>query len=160
MKVKGIILFVLILFVSMSYVSAHGADLTEDTMIMANESNGVLAKSIVDNLGLDIKVYKFESEGDVEHQLEHALTNPNKRILAISYQDTVNSYLDEHTELKDRVIVSGDDNQSISDNAQKLLSIDVNKNSSGDFATPLIVGIVIGAILGLIGGVVLMKRKN
>ena len=52
------------------------------------------------------------------------------------------------------------DNQSISDNAQKLLSIDVNKNSSGDFATPLIVGIVIGVILGLIGGVVLMKRKN
>ena len=160
MKVKGIILFVLILFVSMSYVSAHGADLTEDTMIMANESNGVLAKSIVDDLGLDIKVYKFESEGDVEHQLEHALTNPNKRILAISYQGTVNSYLDEHSELKNRVIVSGDDNQSISDNAQKLLSIDVNKNSSGDFATPLIVGIVIGVILGLIGGVVLMKRKN
>lgn len=160
MKVKGIILFVLILFVSMSYVSAHGADLTEDTMIMANESNGVLAKSIVDDLGLNIKVYKFESEGDVEHQLEHALTNPNKRILAISYQDTVNSYLDEHSELKNRVIVSGDDNQSISDNAQKLLSIDVNENSSGDFATPLIVGIVIGAILGLIGGVVLMKRKN
>ena len=80
--------------------------------------------------------------------------------MAISYQGTVNSYLDEHSELKNRVIVSGDDNQSISDNAQKLLSIDVNENSSGDFATPLIVGIVIGVILGVIGGVVLMKRKN
>lgn len=160
MKASGIILFILVLLVSMSYVSAHGADLTEDTMIMANESNGVLAKAIVDDLGLDIKVYKFESEGDVEHQLEHALTNPNKRILAISYQGTVNSYLNEHSDLKNRVIVSEDDNQSISDNAQKLLTIDVNGNSSGDFATPLIVGIVIGAILGLIGGVVLMKRKN
>ena len=156
----GVILFILILFAGISAVSAHGADLTEDTMIMANESNGVLAKSIVDDAGLDIKVYKYESEGDVEHQLEHALTNPNKRILAISYQDTVNSYLDQHPELKDRVIVSGDDNQSIADNAQKLLTIDVNQNSSGDFTTPLIVGVVIGAIIGLIGGVFLMKRKN
>ncbi len=160
MKAYGVIFFILVLFVGISAVSAHGADLTEDTMIMANESNGVLAKSIVDDSGLDIKVYKYESEGDVEHQLEHALTNPNKRILAISYQDTVNSYLNQHPELKDRVIVSGDDNQSIADNAQKLLTIDVNKNSSGDFTTPLIVGVVIGAIIGLIGGVFLMKRKN
>jgi hypothetical protein len=161
-KVSGIILFILVLVVSMSYVSAHGADLTEDTMIMANESNGVLAKAIVDDLGLDVKVYKYESEGDVEHQLEHALTNPNKRILAISYQDTVNSYLDNHSELKNRVIVSGDDNQSISDNAQKLVAINVNEtsSSSGGFATPLIVGIVIGAIIGLIGGIVIMRRKN
>jgi hypothetical protein len=161
-KASGIILFILVLVVSMSYVSAHGADLTEDTMIMANESNGVLAKAIVDNLGLDIKVYKYESEGDVEHQLEHALTNPNKRILAISYQDTVNSYLDNHSELKNRVIVSGDDNQSISDNAQKLVAINVNEtsSSSGGFSTPLIVGIVIGAIIGLIGGIVIMRRKN
>jgi hypothetical protein len=161
-KASGIILFILVLVVSMSYVSAHGADLTEDTMIMANESNGVLAKAIVDNLGLDIKVYKYESEGDVEHQLEHALTNPNKRILAISYQDTVNSYLDNHSELKNRVIVSGDDNQSISDNAQKLVAINVNEtsSSSGGFATPLIVSIVIGAIIGLIGGIVIMRRKN
>lgn len=159
MKTAGFIICIVILFMGMSYVSAHGADLTEDTMIMANESNGVLAKAIVDDLGLNIKVYKFESEGDVEHQLEHALTNPNKRILAISYQDTVNSYLDNHTELKDRVIVSGDDNQSISDNAKKLMTIDVNSNFSGNFVTPLIVGLVIGAIIGLIGGIVIMKRK-
>ena len=164
MKIKatGIILFIFVLVVSMSYVSAHGADLTEDTMIMANESNGVLAKAIVDDLGFDVKVYKYESEGDVEHQLEHALTNPNKRILAISYQDTVNSYLDNHSELKNRVIVSGDDNQSISENAQKLVAINVNESSasSGGFAIPLIIGVVIGAIIGLIGGIVIMKRKN
>jgi hypothetical protein len=161
-KASGIILFILVLALSMSYVSAHGADLTEDTMIMANESNGVLAKAIVDDLGLDVKVYKYESEGDVEHQLEHALSNPNKRILAISYQDTVNSYLDNHSELKNRVIVSGDDNQSISENAQKLVAINVNETSasSGGFATPLIVGVVIGAIIGLIAGIVIMKRKN
>ena len=129
-------------------------------MIMANESNGILAKSIVDDNGFDIKVYKYESDGDVEHQLEHALTNPNKRILAISYQDTVNSYLDEHPELKNRVIVSEDDNESITSNAEKLLSIDTNSDSLGEFVTPLIVGLVIGLLIGLIVGVFIMKQKN
>lgn len=110
MKIYGLLILSLILFVGTSSVSAHGADLTEDTMIMANESNGILAKSIVDDLGLDnVKVYKYVSEGDVEHQLEHALSNPNKRILAISYQDTVEDYLNDHPDLKNRVIVSGDD---------------------------------------------------
>ena len=158
-KIYAILIMSLILFIGISAVNAHGADLTEDTMIMANETNGITAKAIVDDLGLDVKVYKFVSEGDVEHQLEHALTNPNKRILAICYQDTVNNYLNEHSELKNRVIVSDDDNASISENAQKLVEIDVNGGSS-DFTTPLIVGIVIGAILGLIGGVFVMKTKK
>lgn len=159
-KIYGILILFLVLFIGISAVSAHGADLTEDTMIMANETNGILAKSIVDDNGFDIKVYKFESEGDVEHQLEHALTNPNKRILAISYQDTVNNYLDEHPELKDRVIVGDDDNESITSNSQKLLSIDTNAGSSGDFITPLVVGLVIGILIGLIAGVLIMKQKN
>jgi hypothetical protein len=159
-KVCGLLILFLALFIGISFVSAHGADITDDTMIMANETNGILAKSIVDDNGLDIKVYKFESDGDVEHQLEHALTNPNKRILAISYQGTVNKYLDKHPELKNRVIVSEDDNGSISSNAEKLLLIDTNNNSSGDFTTPLIVGLVIGLFIGLIAGVFIMKQKN
>lgn len=159
MKVYGLLILFLVLFIGIAAVSAHGADLTEDTMIIANETNGILAKSIVDDNGLDIKVYKFESEGDVEHQLEHALTNPNKRILAIAYQDTVNNYLDEHPELKDRVIVSGDDNESIANSAEQLLLINVD-NSSNGFAIPLIVGLVIGAIIGLICGVFIMKKRS
>ena len=159
-KILKILLLGVVLLLGVSFVSAHGADLTEDTMIMANESNGILAKSIVDDNGFDIKVYKYESDGDVEHQLEHALTNPNKRILAISYQDTVNSYLDEHPELKTRVIVSEDDNESITSNAENLLSIDTNSDSSGEFVTPLIVGLVIGLLIGLIVGVFIMKQKN
>lgn len=148
------------LFAGISSVSAHGADLTEDTMIIANETNGILAKSIVDDLGLtEVKVYKYVSDGDVEHQLQHVSSNPNKRILAIAYQDTVNDFLSKNPDLKNRVIVSGDDNQSISDNAQKLVSINVNE-SSGDFTTPLIVGLVIGGLIGLIAGVFIMKRKN
>ncbi|WP_405297394.1 hypothetical protein [Methanobrevibacter sp.] len=162
MKLKYFILVsaVLVLFLGVSSVSAHGADLTEDTMIIANESNGILAKSIVDNNSFDIKVYKFVSEGDVEHQLEHALTNPNKRILAIAYQDTVNDYLKGHPELKDRIIVSEDDNESITNNAHQLLLINVGGGSSNDFIMPLGVGLVIGAIIGLICGVFIMKRKS
>lgn len=161
MKIYGLLILSLILFVGTSSVSAHGADLTEDTMIMANESNGILAKSIVDDLGLDnVKVYKYVSEGDVEHQLEHALSNPNKRILAISYQDTVEDYLNDHPDLKNRVIVSGDDNKSIEDNVQKLVAIDVNEDISSDFTTPLIVGLIIGLLVGLIGAVFIMKWKS
>jgi hypothetical protein len=159
-KILKILLLGVVLLLGVSFVSAHGADLTEDTMIMANESNGILAKSIVDDEGLGIKVYKFVSEGDVEHQLEHALTNPNKRILAISYQDTVNKYLDNHSELKNRVIVSDDDNESIINGANQLVAIDVSQNSFNDFATPLIVGLVIGVLIGLVIGVAISRNKN
>jgi len=162
---KKFVYCILIIFISIltvSCVSAHGADITDDTMIIANESNGVLAKNIVDDMGLNITVYKFKSDGDVEHQLEHALSNPNKRILAISYQDTVEAYLNDHADLKDRVLVSNDDNSSIADSAKKLVEIDVNSNAdNGDnFLTPLIVGLVIGLLVGVLVGVVVLKNKK
>lgn len=145
----------------MAAVSAHGADITDDTMIIANESNGVFAKDIVEDLGLNITVYKFKSDGDVEHQLEHALTNPNKRILVIAYQDTVESYLDNHIELKDRVLVSNDDEKSIIDSCKKLVEIDVGSVSvSSNFLTPLLVGVVIGLLIGIVVGAVVLKRKK
>ena len=145
----------------MAAVSAHGADITDDTMIIANESNGVFAKDIVEDLGLNITVYKFKSDGDVEHQLEHALTNPNKRILAIAYQDTVESYLDNHIELKDRVLVSNDDEKSIIDSCKKLVEIDVGSVSvSSNFLTPLLVDVVIGLLIGIVVGAVVLKRKK
>ena len=53
-----------------------------------------------------------------------------------------------------------DDNSSITSNCEKLLSIDTNASSSGDFTTPLIVGLVIGILIGLIAGVFIMKQKN
>ena len=161
---KKIVYFILIIFISLltlSGVSAHGADITDDTMIIANESNGVFAKDIVDDLGLNITVYKFKSDGDVEHQLEHALTNPNKRILAIAYQDTLEAYLDNHTELKNRVLVSDDDKNSLSDSCKKLVEIDVSSNNNAnDFITPLVVGIVIGLLVGIVAGVVVLKGKK
>ena len=155
------ILIIFISFMTLSSVSAHGADITDDTMIIANESNGVLAKSVVDDLGLNVTVYKFKSDGDVEHQLEHALSNPNKRILAIAYQDTVEDYLNEHQDLKSRVLVSNDDESSISDSAKKLVEIDVDSNDgSSNFITPLIVGLVIGLLVGMVAGVVVLKNRK
>ena len=81
MKLKYFILVsaVLVLFLGVSSVSAHGADLTEDTMIIANESNGILAKSIVDNNSFDIKVYKFVSEGEQENP-GHCISGHCKRL--------------------------------------------------------------------------------
>ena len=161
---KKIVYCILIIFISLltlSCISAHGADITDDTMIIANESNGVFAKDIVDELGLNITVYKFKSDGDVEHQLEHALTNPNKRILAIAFQDTVEAYLDNHTELKSRVLVSSDDNSSLSEYAKKLVEIDVSSQSKdNNFVTPLAIGVVICLFIGAVVGVLVLKRKK
>ena len=89
------------------------------------------------------------------------LTNPNKRILAIAYQDTVEAYLDNHTELKNRVLVSDDDKNSLSDSCKKLVEIDVSSNNNAnDFITPLVVGIVIGLLVGIVAGVVVLKGKK
>ena len=160
-KILSILCLLFIGLLCISNVSAHGADITEDTMIIANESNGVLAKDIVDNLGLDITVYKFKSADDVNHQLEHALSNPNKRILAIAYTDTVNRYLDKHPDLKNRILTSADDNNSIEISAKNLVSIETgSSNENYGFITPLIVGLIIGVFIGLVGGVTIMKRKN
>lgn len=160
-KIIYCILIIFIFLLTLSSVSAHGADITDDTMIIANESNGVLAKSIVDDLGLNITVYKFKSDGDVEHQLEHALSNPNKRILAIAYQDTVENYLNNHSELKNRVLISNDDSSSLSDSAKKLVEIDIDStDSSTNFITPLIVGLVIGLLVGVVVGFVILKNKK
>ncbi|AMK16226.1 hypothetical protein [Methanobrevibacter olleyae] len=160
-KIIYCILIIFIFLLTLSSVSAHGADITDDTMIIANESNGVLAKSVVDDLGLNITVYKFKSDGDVEHQLEHALSNPNKRILAIAYQDTVENYLNNHSELKNRVLISNDDSSSLSDSAKKLVEIDIDStDSSTNFITPLIVGLVIGLLVGVVVGFVILKNKK
>ena len=160
-KITYCILIIFISLLTLSCISAHGADITDDTMIIANESNGVFAKDIVDELGLNITVYKFKSEGDVEHQLEHALTNPNKRILAIAYQDTVESYLNDHSELKSRVLVSSDDNASLSDSAKKLVEIDVGSNSDDNgFVTTLAIGLVVCLLVGAVIGVLVLRKKK
>lgn len=159
-KFYVLLCFCVMFFVSISGVSAHGADITEDTMVIANESNGVIAKYFVDDLGVNVSVYKFTSSGDVEHQLEHALSNPNKRILAISYQDVVNDYLLKHEDLKNRILVSSDDNESLKRGLQDLTNINTGSTNNDDFITPLVVGLIIGFLIGIVSGVFIIKKKN
>ena len=82
MKNLKILIIPLILFLTMAAISAHGVDVTADTMVVANETNGQLVKDIADANGKNISVYKFTSQDEVAHILEHSVNNTNKRILA------------------------------------------------------------------------------
>lgn len=81
-------------------VSAHGVHVTtnESNIVIADNSTGKLARSVVDEMGVDVTVYKFASADDVQHELEHALEDPNKKILAVAYTDTVQNFIDQHPE--------------------------------------------------------------
>ncbi|PKL72104.1 MAG: hypothetical protein CVV29_07610, partial [Methanobacteriales archaeon HGW-Methanobacteriales-2] len=79
-------IFILITAAFIVPVSAHGVHVTtnESAFIIADDSTGKLARSVVDNLGVNVTVYKFASAEDVAHELESTLTNPNQKILAVS----------------------------------------------------------------------------
>ena len=51
MKNLKILIIPLILFLTMAAISAHGVDVTADTMVIANETNGQLVKDIADANG-------------------------------------------------------------------------------------------------------------
>lgn len=147
--------------ISLPGVSSHGADLTEDVMVISDESNGDLIKKIVEKIGIDVAVYKFTSEDEVNHQLEHMLTNENKRILVLAYQDTANDFLNNNSKLNDRLIIaSSNNNESIEDGLYKLTNQENPKDNKTDFITPLIVGLIIGIIIGLGSGILLMKKDD
>jgi hypothetical protein len=140
---------------TISTVSAHGIDVTnQSTIIIADNSTGLLAKKVVDDMGVNVKVYKFKSASDVEHQLEHSLTNPDKRILAVAYQNTVNDFLTKNPDVSNRIYVSSADEMDIKNGLILLTS----SNSTG-FLTPLMAGLLIGLMLGLGLGAFWMKRK-
>lgn len=154
------LLIFLIFLTGVSAVSAHGVDVTDDAMVVVNETNAIETKKLVDSMDLEIKVYKFTSDGDVEHILEHALENPNKRILAVAFQDTVSYYVKKHPDLSDRVIVVGDSKADIKEGLLKLNETknDVNGESMTiDYTTLVLVIVIIGLVAGI--GVFLLKRK-
>ena len=154
MKIKVICLLIVILGL-ISAVSAHGVDVTnQSTIVIADNSTGLLAKKVVDEMGVDVKVYKFKSASDVEHQLEHSLTNPNKRILAVAYQDTVNEFLVKNPDVSNRIYVSSADDMDIKNGLILLTS-----NNNTGFLTPLLIGLFIGLMAGLGLGAFWMKRK-
>ena len=152
----------LFLILSVAAVSAHGVDVTADTMVVANDTNGVLVKDIADTNGINISVYKFTSEDEVAHILEHSINNTNKRMLFVAYQDTANEFLKDHQELSNRIIVVDDVNDdSILQGLQDIMNAPTgNSVQESNFGLPLIIGIVIGALIGIGCGIFIMKKKN
>jgi hypothetical protein len=163
MNMKSLSILIIILGM-ITPVSAHGVDITpESTIIIADDSTGKMAKETVDELGVEVGVYIFKSDSDVTHQLEHALTNPDKKIIAVAYQDTVNKFLSENPDLSNRVIVSAADENSIKESLNKLnitaASSEDSSNNSSNFLIPFVTGLLIGALTGLSIGAFWMKRK-
>jgi len=137
-------------------VHAHGVDVTNQSVIViADNSTGVMVKKLANEMGLNVSVYNFKSAADVEHQLEHALSDPNKRILAVAYQDTVNLFISENPSVSNRIFVSSANETDIK-NGLMLLTDNTNSGFLLPFATGLLVGLMAG--LGL--GAFWTKRKN
>lgn len=157
-NLKFIGLFIIIVAGFMVPVSAHGVHVTtnESAIIIADNSTGKLARSVADDMGVNITVYKFASAADVEHELEHALNNSDKKILAVAYTETVQNFINNHPEVSGRILVADANENSISEGISKLNL--VGYNSSG-FLTPLLSGLLIGLVFGLGVGAVWMKRK-
>ncbi|MDP2836103.1 MAG: hypothetical protein Q8N97_03890 [Methanobacteriaceae archaeon] len=168
MKIK-VICLLFVLLGTISTVSAHGIDVTYPTIVIADDSTGMQAKKVVDEMGVEVKVYKFKSTSDVEHHLEHSLTNPDKRILAVAYQDTVNEFLAKNPQASNRIFVSSADEMDIKNGLILLTSNNNSGNSSNDtglnstsssgFLIPLLAGLFIGIMAGLGLGAFWMKRK-
>ena len=152
----------LFLILGATAVSAHGVDVTADTMVVANDTNGVLVKDIADANGINISVYKFTSEDEVAHILEHSINNTNKRMLFVAYQDTGNEFLKSHSDLSNRIIVVDDvNNDTILQGLNDIMNAPTgNASQGGSFGLPLIIGVIIGALIGIAGGILIMKKKN
>jgi hypothetical protein len=157
-NLKQIGILILILAAFMVPVSAHGVHVTtnESNIIIADNSTGKLAKSVVDQMGVNVTVYKFASADDVSHELEHALNNSNKKILAVAYTGTVQQFIGQHPEVSSRIIVVDANQNAIQ---QGLTKLKVAGANSAGFLTPLLSGLLIGLVFGLGVGAVWMKRK-
>lgn len=161
MKYIKILTIMLFLILAATAVSAHGVDVTADTMVVANDTNGVLVKEIADNNNINISVYKFTSEDEVAHILEHSINNTNKRMLFVAYQDTANEFLKDHPDLSKRIIVVDDVNDdAILQGLQDIMNAPVGNAQESSFGLPLIIGVIIGALIGIGCGIFIMKRKN
>lgn len=162
MKYVKITLLLLIFLLGITAVSAHGVDVTADTMVVANDTNGQVIKDIADSNGINISVYKFTSEDEVAHILEHSLNNTNKRMLFAAYQDTANEFLKQHPDMSDRIIVIDNvDNDTVLDGLQNVMNSPTEDTSSeNSFGLPLVIGIIIGALIGIGCGIYIMKKKN
>lgn len=162
MKNLKILIIPLILFLTMAAISAHGVDVTADTMVIANETNGQLVKDIADANGKNISVYKFTSQDEVAHILEHSINNTNKKILLVAYQDTGNDFLKNHKDLSNRIIVVDNvTNDTILQGLNNIMNTSAaNTQSENSFGLPLAIGIAIGLIIGVGCGILILKKKK
>lgn len=154
------ITLVFILLFTLSGVSSHGVDVTNDKMVIANDTNGQQIKDIADGNGINISVYKFTSEDEVEHQLEHMLNNSNKVIVVASYQDVAQKFLESHSDVSNRLIICDNpDEQMLKDAMVKAVNQE-NTNVNNNSFPLLVSGVVIGIVLGICAGVIVMKKKG
>lgn len=160
MKYLKISILLLILLLGISTVSSHGVDVTADTMVVANDSNGKMVKNIADSNNINISVYKFTSEDEVTHILEHSINNTNKRILFTAYQETANDFLKKHPDMSNRIIVIDNVNDNTTlEGLQNIMNVPVeNINSENNFGLPLTIGIIIDLLIGIGFGAYIMKR--
>lgn len=161
-KMANYLFLILIFLLCISTVYAHGVDVTADKMVIASENNGQSIKDLADENNINISVYKFTSNDEVNHQLEHMLNNSNKIILVADYQDVAHEFLKNHPDVKDRLIIVDDVNNDNllkeMKNIQGVASTDNVVNN--DFLSSLVIGIIIGVIIGLGCGIVIMKKKQ
>lgn len=161
MKKKYIIVLLVLMFtIGLSTISAHGVDVTNDKMVIADDTNGQQVKDIADSNNINISVYKFTSEGEVEHQLEHMLNNSNKQIIVVAYQDTAKNFLKQHQEVKDRLIIMDTvDNNTLKDNMQKVMNSEGTANSSSS-QNWLLYSFIILAIILVVGAILAVRNKK
>lgn len=157
-NLKFIGMLILIIAAVMVPVNAHGVHVTADesAIVIADNSTSKLARSVADEMGANITVYKFGSADAVIHELEHALEDSNKKILVVAYTDTVQKFIDKHPEVSNRIVIVNANKSSIQ---QGLTKLNVAGATSSGFLTPLLSGLLIGLVFGLGIGAVWMKRK-
>ena len=154
----NILLILTILMASLTVLSAHGVDVTNDKMVIADDNNGQQVKDIADKENINISVYKFTSKDEVAHQLEHMLNNSNKYILVVSYQDTAQKFLKSHPEVSDRLIILNQyDDKSLSENMKKIADSATTNTIDSNI---LIISVMIIIIVLMIGAILLLKNKK
>lgn len=158
-KILKIILLSVILLWGFTTISAHGVDVTNDKMVIANDTNGQEVKDIADSNGLNISVYKFTSDDEVAHQLEHMLNNSNKHILVVSYQDTAEEFLAQHQDVSDRLIILREyDEKSLAENMEKI--INTENSSDNQISNWLIISAIVLVLMLTVGVILFIKNKK
>ena len=159
MKYYNVLILLLVLLLGITTVSAHGVDITPDTMVIANDTNGQLVKDIADANGINISVYKFTSQDELSHILEHSVNNTQKRILLVAYQDIAHEFLNKHPDLSNRIIIVDTlNNDTILQGIKDIMNAPTgNVENNSDFGMPLAIGIIIGLIIGAGCGIFILE---